>query len=101
MVHPFFDELREPGCRFPDSRHAGGASKELPRLFDFTHQGEPGVWTRVAHDPSTDSMTELSIAPEKNVKLVPAHARKELLAKGIDPDNFVPMSREDMRAQLD
>ena len=46
-------------------------------------------------------MTELSIAPEKNVKLVPAHARKELLAKGIDPDNFVPMSREDMRAQLD
>ncbi|MDI1491795.1 MAG: glycogen synthase kinase 3 [Ramalina farinacea] len=82
MVHPFFDELREPGCRFPDSRHAGGASKELPRLFDFTHQ-------------------ELSIAPEKNAKLVPAHARKELLAKGIDPDNFVPMSREDMRAQLD
>ena len=40
MVHPFFDELREPNCRFPDSRHAGGATKELPKLFDFTRQGK-------------------------------------------------------------
>lgn len=40
MVHPFFDELREPGCRFPDSRHAAGASKELPRLFDFSRHGQ-------------------------------------------------------------
>lgn len=39
MVHPFFDELREPGCRFPDSRHAGGASRELPPLFDFSVHG--------------------------------------------------------------
>lgn len=39
MVHPFFDELRDPACRFPDSRHAGGQSKEMPRLFDFTRHG--------------------------------------------------------------
>ena len=45
--------------------------------------------------------TELSIAPEKNLKLIPPHVRKELLARGIDPENFVPMSREEMRAQLD
>ncbi|KAL9099907.1 MAG: hypothetical protein Q9163_004649 [Psora crenata] len=82
MVHPFFDELREPGCRFPDSRHAGSPSKELPKLFDF-------------------SCHELSIAPEKNAKLVPSHARKELLARGIDVDNLIPMTREEMAARLD
>ncbi|KAL9127740.1 MAG: hypothetical protein Q9217_003449 [Psora testacea] len=82
MIHPFFDELREPGCRFPDSRHPGGANKELPRLFDFSRH-------------------ELSIAPEKNAKLVPFHARKGLISRGIDLDNFVPMTREDMTARLD
>ena len=39
MVHPFFDELRQPDCRFPDSRHAQGATKELPKLFDFSRHG--------------------------------------------------------------
>lgn len=39
MVHPFFDELRDPNTRFPDSRHPNGAMKELPNLFDFTHHG--------------------------------------------------------------
>ena len=39
MVHPFFDELRDPACRLPDSRHAGGQSKELPKLFDFSRHG--------------------------------------------------------------
>ena len=39
MVHPFFDELRAPDCRFPDSRHAAGATKELPKLFDFSRHG--------------------------------------------------------------
>ena len=41
MIHPFFDELRDPHCRFPDSRHPNGTSKELPRLFDFTRHGKP------------------------------------------------------------
>lgn len=39
MVHPFFDELRDPNTRLPDSRHAGGPSKDLPNLFDFSHHG--------------------------------------------------------------
>ena len=40
MVHPFFDELRAPDCRFPDSRHAAGATKEMPKLFDFSRHGK-------------------------------------------------------------
>lgn len=39
MVHPFFDELRDPNTRFPDSRHPGGASKDMPELFNFNHNG--------------------------------------------------------------
>lgn len=39
MVHPFFDELRDPATRLPDSRHPNGSSKELPVLFDFTIHG--------------------------------------------------------------
>lgn len=30
MCQPFFDELRDPNTRLPDSRHAGGSSRELP-----------------------------------------------------------------------
>lgn len=41
MCHPFFDELRDPACRFPDSRHPNGVSKEMPRLFDFSKHGRP------------------------------------------------------------
>ena len=48
-----------------------------------------------------DSSSELSIAPEQNARLVPPHARKELLSRGIDLENFTPMSQEDMRAQLE
>lgn len=40
MVHPFFDELRDPNTRLPDSRHPNGSSRELPVLFDFTHHGK-------------------------------------------------------------
>ncbi|KAI4185551.1 MAG: hypothetical protein L6R41_004059 [Letrouitia leprolyta] len=82
MCHPFFDELRDPQCRFPDSRHPNVGSKELPRLFDFTRH-------------------ELSISPEKNHILVPAHARQDLRLKGIDLDNFTPMPKEEMMARLD
>jgi glycogen synthase kinase 3 beta len=39
MVHPFFDELRDPNTKFPDSRHPGGPIKELPTLFDFSRHG--------------------------------------------------------------
>lgn len=40
MVHPFFNELRDPNTKFPDSRHANGALKDLPTLFDFSHHGK-------------------------------------------------------------
>jgi glycogen synthase kinase 3 beta len=39
MVQPFFDELREPGTRLPDSRHPNGATRDLPALFNFTLHG--------------------------------------------------------------
>jgi glycogen synthase kinase 3 beta len=43
MVHPFFDELRDPNTRFPDSRHANGVTKDLPDLFKFSHHGKSHV----------------------------------------------------------
>jgi len=82
MCQPFFDELREPGTRLPDSRHSGGSSRELPPLFDFTRH-------------------ELSIAPQLNSKLVPAHARAAIASRGIDLDNFTPLSKDEMLARLD
>jgi glycogen synthase kinase 3 beta len=39
MVHPFFDELRDPNTRLPDSRHQNGGPRDLPPLFDFSHHG--------------------------------------------------------------
>ena len=41
MVHPFFDELRDPTTKLPDSRHPNAPAKDLPVLFDFTHHGKP------------------------------------------------------------
>jgi glycogen synthase kinase 3 beta len=40
MCQPFFDELRDPNTRLPDSRHSNSASKELPTLFDFSRHGK-------------------------------------------------------------
>jgi glycogen synthase kinase 3 beta len=39
MVHPFFDELRDPNTRLPDSRHPNGATRDMPELYNFTHHG--------------------------------------------------------------
>lgn len=39
MVHPFFDELRDPSTKLPDSRHNSGTVRDLPPLFDFTRHG--------------------------------------------------------------
>jgi glycogen synthase kinase 3 beta len=39
MVHPFFDELRDPSTKLPDSRHGTGQMRELPALFDFSRHG--------------------------------------------------------------
>ncbi|KAL9093333.1 MAG: hypothetical protein Q9165_004074 [Trypethelium subeluteriae] len=86
MVHPFFDDLRDPTTRLPDSRHANGASKDLPELFNFDHH-------------------ELSIAPQLNQKLVPQHVRAALRARDprldVDSPNFTPKPKEEMMARLD
>ncbi|KAK2739024.1 regulator of ime2 [Myotisia sp. PD_48] len=82
LCHPFFDELRDPETRLPDSRHPNAPARMMPQLFNFTHH-------------------EMSIAPAMNDRLVPAHARAELAAAGIDLDNFIPLKKEDMIARLD
>jgi glycogen synthase kinase 3 beta len=43
MVHPFFDELRAPATKLPDSRHGTGQLRDLPDLFDFTRHGKTSV----------------------------------------------------------
>ena len=48
-----------------------------------------------------DSYSELSSAPEQNARLVPPHARKELLSRGIDLETFSAMSQEEMKAELE
>ena len=40
MVHPFFDELRDPNTKLPDSRHSTGQLRDLPNLFDFNKHGK-------------------------------------------------------------
>ena len=101
MVHPFFDELRTPDCRFPDSRNAAGATKELPKLFDFSRHGRLNFRLNRNASMSAHHLSELSIAPELNSRLVPAHARHALLSRGINLDNFIPMSQEEMIAHLE
>jgi glycogen synthase kinase 3 beta len=82
MVHPFFDELRDPATKLPDSRHQTGQLKELPALFDF-------------------SQHELSINTALNHQLVPPHMRPVLASRGLDIDNFTPLSKQEMMAKLD
>jgi len=83
LTHPFFEELRDPNTKLPDSRGiAPGTLRDLPPLFNFTRH-------------------ELSIKPELNERLVPLHARAALRENGIDLKNFVPMSKEEMFAKLD
>jgi glycogen synthase kinase 3 beta len=46
-------------------------------------------------------IAELSIAPNLNHQLVPAHIKPVLAARGLDIDNFTPMSKQEMAAKLD
>lgn len=100
MVHPFFDELREPGTKLPDSRHGTGQLRELPALFDFTRHG---MSTLVINQIGkfTNNSIELSIAPSLNSKLVPAHIRPVLASQGLDIDHFTPLTEQEMMAKLD
>lgn len=44
---------------------------------------------------------ELSIAPQLNHQLVPAHLKPVLAAKGLDIDNLQPLTKDQMIARLD
>ncbi|KAI8929499.1 kinase-like domain-containing protein [Entophlyctis helioformis] len=65
MVHPFFDEIRQPTTKLPNGR-------DLPELFNF-------------------SPLELSIKPDLNRQLVPPHAEPALRTVGIELDKFQPV----------
>ncbi|KAI8141831.1 kinase-like domain-containing protein [Fennellomyces sp. T-0311] len=71
LIHPFFDELRNPDTKLSTGR-------ELPPLFDFTAE-------------------ELSIRPDLIHKLVPSHCHEKLFLRGIDVHNFQPIPLEKMR----
>ncbi|KAJ5966057.1 hypothetical protein N7481_012771 [Penicillium waksmanii] len=111
MVHPFFDELRDPNTRLPDSRHPNNPSKDLPTLFDFSRHGEltppisfflsPGCKYGGKGTTDADDEIELSITPDMNAKLIPPHARPALEARGLDINNFKPLAKEEMMAHLD
>ncbi|KAL0075189.1 kinase-like domain-containing protein [Phycomyces blakesleeanus] len=76
LVHPFFDELRNP-----DTKMATG--RELPLLFNFTHE-------------------ELSVRPDLIHSLVPSYCQEELRFRNIDVHQFTPVPLEKMRlASLD
>ena len=49
----------------------------------------------------TNETIELSIAPAMNARLVPPHARPALEARGLDIDNFTPLTKDEMIARLD
>ena len=68
MCHEFFDELRNPETKLSNGNN-------LPTLFDFTTM-------------------ELSIKPHLIHKLVPPHAVAELKSRGIDINNFTPITIE-------
>ncbi|KAI8349469.1 kinase-like domain-containing protein [Choanephora cucurbitarum] len=72
MVHPFFDELRNPETKMATGR-------ELPELFNFTQE-------------------ELSIRPDLIHKLVPPHYADTLeKTTGIDINQFTPIPLSDLR----
>ena len=39
MVHPFFDELRDPKALWLDTLNLGSSPKDLSSLFDFSYHG--------------------------------------------------------------
>lgn len=63
MVHPFFDELRDPSIRLPDSRHPNGATRDMPELYTFTHHGMKSLQSQPMSVINT-SRTFHSTSPE-------------------------------------
>lgn len=46
-------------------------------------------------------LLELSIRPDLIHRLVPRHAEAELASRGLDVNNFTPLSPESLRVSLD
>jgi len=101
MVHPFFDELRDPNTKLPDSRHPNNPPREPPTLFDFSRHGMFPRQSPSRAFLSRTNFVELSIEPRLNHQLVPAHMRSVLASRGLDIDNFTPLTKQEMMARLD
>lgn len=54
-----------------------------------------------ADNKNFSPLIELSIAPPLNQKLVPPHMKPVLASRGLDIDNFTPMTKQEMMAKLD
>jgi glycogen synthase kinase 3 beta len=107
LTHEFFDELRDPNTRLPDTRGLAGGNLALPALFNFTQRGTFTTLSLFCPFPfcfvlsvvwEFMLMIEMSIQPALNVKLVPSHARSQL---GFDLDSFTPIPHEKLRVTLD
>jgi glycogen synthase kinase 3 beta len=101
MVHPFFDELRDPNTKLPDSRHSTGQLRDLPSLFDFNKHGKSRRERFRVLAVADLIHVELSISPPLNHRLVPDHIKPALASRGLDIDNLTPLTREQMMARLD
>jgi glycogen synthase kinase 3 beta len=101
IVHPFFDELRDPNTKLPDSRHQTGQLRDLPPLFDFSRHGKSERVMVYCGTVADSQSVELSIRPSLNHQLVPPHMKPILAQQGLDIDNFTPMAKQDMLARLD
>lgn len=91
MVHPFFDELRNPETKMANGR-------DLPELFNFTREGKKDK--KKATSSYTRLLLELSVRPDLIHKLVPAYCKENLLQSGIDIDNFIPIPLKDLRLNI-
>ena len=72
----------------------------MPNLYDFSHHGSLSL-SRLSSCLELTSSLELSIAPHLNQQLVPQHIRPQLAAKGLDIENFQPLTKDQMIARLD
>ena len=70
------------------------SGKPAPELFNFTKEGlcrHEEVFMELIYSPLR---IELSIRPDLIHKLVPQSAEAKLLERGIDVNNFQPLSAE-------
>ena len=76
MVHPFFDELRDPNTRLPDSRHGTGQVRDLPALFDFSRHGKRSLAVFPPRNPRILTMTrsrDVDCPPSQRPARSPPH----------------------------